>query len=296
MKAKDYLIALNMVPGLGSVKIMKLLKYFPSPKQIFEAPCDKLLNINQIGILLAKRIHTIIDSNEFKRELKQIQDLNIKIVTINDSAYPELLKQIYDPPIALYILGDVSNLQMLSVAVVGCRRASFYGLKQAECIAGVLAAKGVCIVSGLARGIDTAAHKGALASGGRTVAVLGSGLNNIYPPENKNLLEKIVEQKGTVISEFSLEMSPQKGNFPRRNRIISGLSRAVVVVEAAKRSGSLITANLALDEGRDVYAVPGTANSFNAQGTNKLIKEGAKLVENAEDILQELNIESCPQK
>lgn len=289
MKEQEYLVGLNMATGMGPIKIAELLKCFSLPSRIAELPASKLAALNNIGPVLAQKIRQVFDNGELKSELRRIHDLKIKIITVIDKDYPELLRQIYDPPPVLYALGEVGNLRQSCVAVVGCRRASFYGLQQAQRIARQLSERGICVVSGLARGIDSAAHRGALDGNKKTIAVLGSGLNCIYPRENKELFKKIAEA-GTVISEFPLLMAPQPGNFPRRNRIISGLSLAVVVVEAAKRSGSLITANFALEQGRDVFAVPGPANSINAQGTNKLIKEGAKLVESAEDIMEELNI------
>ncbi|MBU2063793.1 MAG: DNA-processing protein DprA [Candidatus Omnitrophica bacterium] len=289
MKEQEYLVGLNMVEGMGPVKIAELLKGFSLPSRIAGLSANKLAALGNIGPVLAQRICRIFEAEELKNELRRISNLGIKIITIIDKDYPYLLRQIYDPPPVLYVLGDAGNLHETCVAVVGCRRASFYGLQQARHIGRQLSARGICVVSGLARGIDSAAHRGALDENKKTVAVLGSGLNCIYPRENKDLFGQIAKA-GTVVSEFPLLMAPQKGNFPRRNRIISGLSLAVIVVEAAKRSGSLITANFALEQGRDVFAVPGPANSINAQGTNKLIKEGAKLVESAQDIIEELNL------
>ncbi|MFH2137970.1 MAG: DNA-processing protein DprA [Candidatus Omnitrophota bacterium] len=286
MNDREYLIALNMISGLGSVRIAGLLDFFKTPRQIFEAEAAVLAGFGGLGKIISGRIKTILSSQIFEDELRNIKKLGIHVISLLDAEYPQTLKNIYDPPAVLYVKGDTRCLSNLSVAIVGCRKASTYGLKQAEKIAGELSQNGVCVVSGMARGIDTAAHKGALAARGKTVAVLGSGLSVVYPPENQGLFEKIAKQ-GAVISEFSLQSSPVKSNFPRRNRIISGLSKAVVVVEAMRQSGSLITADFALEQGREVYAVPGAANSLNAQGTNKLIKEGAKLVENAQDILEE---------
>ncbi|MCP4650594.1 MAG: DNA-protecting protein DprA [PVC group bacterium] len=285
MKDKEYLIALNMVSGLGSVKIKDLLELFKVPSCIFKARINELTRIKGLNKTIAGRIYQVLDSRSFKDEINMIKEFGVGIITLLDDDYPESLKHIYDPPAVLYVKGNIKSLYPLSVAIVGCRKASPYGLQQAQRMAQELAEKGACVVSGLARGIDTQAHKGALSVGGKTAAVLGSGFVNVYPKENTKLFEQISRQ-GVVISEFSLQTLPQKCNFPRRNRIISGLSKAVVVVEAAQRSGSLITANLALDQGRDVYAVPGIAGSIYAQGTNKLIKEGARLVENAEDVLE----------
>lgn len=287
-----YYLALNMVPGLGTVLISRLLKSFSSPKAVFDCSIEQLSQVTGLRRQVAEEIKKILDSKKFDQELKEVKNLGIQVICLGDKEYPVLLKEIYDPPAVLYVKGDISILNKLSIAVVGCRQASFYGLQQAERISRELSLRGLCVVSGLARGIDTAAHKGTLSAGGATVAVLGSGLKRIYPPENQELFETI-SKCGAIVSEFPLETAPHKGNFPRRNRIISGLSVGVVVVEAAKSSGSLITANLALSQNRDVFAVPGAANSANSKGTNKLIKEGAKLVENADDVIDELNIDEC---
>jgi len=212
------------------------------------------------------------------------------MLTFKDKEYPFLLKQITDPPVVLYIKGRLKEEDKLSIAIVGSRQASFYGLQCSQKFSFELAELGFTIVSGLARGIDTWAHKGALKAGGRTIAVLGSGFSFIYPEENKELVEEIA-LKGAVISEFSCNTQPFSFNFPRRNRIISGLSLGVLVVEAAKKSGALITANFALEQNRQVFCVPGRQDSFTSWGTNTLIKEGAKLVLDIQDILEELNLD-----
>jgi DNA processing protein len=213
--------------------------------------------------------------------------MEINSFTIRDKDYPTNLRYIYDPPKNLYVKGNILAEDSIAIAVIGSRQATYYGLKNAQDLSFELAARGITIVSGLARGVDSAAHRGALRAGGRTIAVLGSGLNVIYPYENKELAERIAKN-GAVISEFSLDFPPYRHNFPRRNRIISGLSLGVVVVEAAKRSGALITARLALEQGREVFAIPGRIGSFSSQGTHSLIKQGAKLVESIEDIIEEL--------
>lgn len=289
-KQQKYYLALNMTEGLGTILISRLLKHFPSCEHIFQASREELIHVAGVTVRVAEKIKSVLDSKEFTDELNSIEKEKIQILCLNDTDYPTILREIYDPPCVLYIKGNLSLLNDICIAVVGCRRASFYGMQQAEHISRNLSNRGICVVSGLARGIDTAAHKGAIKGSGKTIAVLGSGIKKIYPPENSNLFKKITEV-GAVISEFPMHTIPHKGNFPRRNRIISGLSRGVVVVEAAQRSGSLITANLALSQNREVFAVPGTANSVNAKGTNKLIKEGAKLVENVDDIIEELNID-----
>jgi DNA processing protein len=223
-------------------------------------------------------------------ELKLARRHNVEIVTIIDRAYPRVLKEIYDPPLVLYVKGKILKEGELAIALVGSRLASIYGLSTAERLGYELASKGVVIVSGLARGIDSAAHKGAIEAYGRTIAVLGNGLGTVYPPENKRFADEIVEKEGAVISEFPMGTEPLARNFPQRNRIISGLSLAVVVVEAAKKSGALITADFALEQGKEVFAVPGKVDSTTSFGTNELIKQGARLVQTAEDVVEELGL------
>lgn len=213
----------------------------------------------------------------------------IRKISIDDNEYPKNLKNIYDPPRALYVNGALLAQDEMAVALVGSRRASHYGLETCEKLAYELAIRGVTVVSGMARGIDSAAHRGSLKAKGRTIAVLGSGHNDIYPPENEKLYEEI-SKSGAVVSEFENDMPPLPENFPQRNRIISGLSLGIVVVEAAKNSGALITANFAAEQGREVFAVPGKISSQTSSGTNELIKDGARLVQSADDILEELSI------
>lgn len=213
--------------------------------------------------------------------------MNTRIISINDAEYPAGLKNIFDPPREIFVRGNILAEDDNAVAIVGTRTPTHYGLKQCEKLSYDLAIRGITIVSGMARGIDSAAHRGAIKAGGRTIAVLGSGFNYIYPPENKRLSEEIANSSA-VISEFPPDTRPYKNNFPKRNRIISGMSKGVLVIEAAVRSGSLITANFALEEGREVFALPGRVDSEKSVGTNQLIKEGAKLVESFEDILEEL--------
>ncbi|MCK4993678.1 MAG: DNA-processing protein DprA [Candidatus Omnitrophica bacterium] len=286
---KKYYIALNMICGLGQVLIKRLFERFSSAKGVFEASIALLITVPGVSERIAGDIKNILTTDVFNKEIQDINTEGIQVLCPDDVLYPALLKEIYDPPLVLYLKGDLSLLSKITVSIVGCRRASFNGLGLSARIAEALSIRGICVVSGLARGIDTAAHKGALKQSGGTIAVLGSGLKCVYPRENKYLFDEI-SRKGIVMSEFPLNTTPHSGNFPRRNRIISGLSLGVVVVEAAQRSGSLITANLALSQNREVFAMPGAANSVNAKGTNKLIKEGAKLVENVEDIIEELNV------
>jgi DNA processing protein len=289
MDEKEALIALNMINGIGSLRLKELLSTFGSAKEVFKQNILKLEKVKGLG----EKIASDIKNFPFKKliqELSLTKKNKISIITIHDESYPKLLSQIYDPPPVLYIKGKIYFDLSPSIAIVGSRRASFYGLEMAEKFSYQLALREIIVVSGMARGIDTSAHRGALKAKGKTVAVLGSGLLNIYPPENKALFENIVED-GAVISEFPLLSSPHRENFPRRNRIISGLCLGVLVVEANEKSGALITANLAMEQGREVFAIPGKISSPTSSGTNRLIKEGAKLVESIEDILEELNLD-----
>jgi DNA processing protein len=213
----------------------------------------------------------------------------IRKISINDAEYPKILKKIHSPPKALYINGSFKEEDDFAVAIVGSRRASRYGIEMGEKLGYDLALRGVTVVSGMARGIDSAAHRGALTAKGRTIAVMGSGHGHIYPPENKELYKKIAES-GAVMSEFENDVSPLPRNFPIRNRIISGLALGIVIVEAAKNSGALITADFALEQGREVFAVPGKISSVTSEGTHELIKNGAKLVQGVEDIMEELSL------
>lgn len=292
MNELESLLQLNMVQDVGTIKLKALLDYFGTAHKILSASRNELMKVAGIGAAIAEGI-VKVSKADFEEELKLIRKYNIKIVTLFDNAYPENLKQIYDPPIVLYIKGDLLPEDKNAIAIVGSRRASFYGLSTAEDLAYKLSSRGITIVSGMARGIDTASHKGALKAGGRTMAVLGSGLANIYPSENRKLSEEIAKN-GVLISEFPIKTSPHRQNFPQRNRIISGLSLGVVIVEAAKRSGALITADMALEQGREVFAVPGKISSVTSLGTHSLIRQGAKLAATVDDIIEELKIELKP--
>jgi DNA processing protein len=281
-----YWLALRFVNGVGNLGFKSLLEFFNSPYDIFQASHQELTSVSGIGPKTASHIKAFNDWQRIENELKQIRQLNIDLITCNDKRYPVILKNIFDYPPFLYVKGTLES-DALNIALVGSRNASTYGIFTTERLARELALNGVTVVSGMARGIDSAAHRGALAGRGRTIAVLGCGLDIIYPAENKNLYEKIA-YGGAVISEFSLGTPPNASNFPMRNRIISGLSLGVVVVEANERSGSLITARIALEQGREVFAVPGNIDSSISRGSHKLIKEGAKLIENVDDILEEI--------
>jgi DNA processing protein len=239
---------------------------------------------------LQKNIDSVRNEHDLEAELKLTEKHNVNVTTIYDRSYPKLLKEIHSPPIVLYSKGEILAEDELAVAIVGARIASVYGLRTAEKLGCELASRGLVVVSGLARGIDSAAHKGALKAHGKTIAVLGSGLDVMYPPENEKLAAEIVEKKGALVSEFPMGTPPNPKNFPQRNRIISGLSLAVVVVEAARNSGALITADFALEQNREVFAVPGKVDSATSFGTNELIKQGAKLTQTADDIIDELGL------
>jgi len=268
-----------------------MLDAFGSLDRLWAAGIQQLQQIG-VSAQTAQRMVGCRDERLLAKELALAQRHHVTVVTLEDADYPKLLREIADPPLALYIKGSLPA-EEIAIAVVGSRHASLYGMQTAERLGYDLALRGVTVVSGLARGIDGASHRGALKAGGRTVAVLGSGLTHLYPPEHEELSAQIVEQ-GAVISEYPMETLPEPYNFPRRNRLISGLSLGVVVVEAAARSGALITANCALEQGREVFAVPGPITTPTSQGTHHLLKEGAKLVTSVEDILEELRVTPQP--
>ncbi|MFP4660991.1 MAG: DNA-processing protein DprA [Halanaerobiales bacterium] len=285
LKEEYYWLGLSTISGLGSVRINKLLSHFSSVSRIWQANEGELKQVSGIG-KLAKKIVEQREGFDIDKLLNQLSKDNINYITVLDEEYPEKLKNIYDPPPVLFYKGEL-NFAFPAVSIIGSRRCTTYGKKTAEKIAYQLANRGITVISGMARGIDTRGHIGALKAKGRTIAVLGSGLDIIYPPENKELFEQI-QKNGTVLSEYPPGVEPLAGNFPQRNRIISGLSIGVLVIEAASRSGSLITANLALEQGRDVFAIPGNIDRPQSKGTNDLIKKGAKMVTGVEDIVEEL--------
>ena len=279
-----------MGPGVGAITYRKLLNVFQTPEQVFSAPFQRLIAIPGISEKIARTILNFGFPDQVKQAIEDLEKFQVHVVTCNDEEYPYTLTTIFDPPPLLYVKGAPLQRHEILVAVVGSRRSSTYGRTVAEQLCRELTVKGVTVVSGMARGIDSAAHRGALQAGGRTIAVLGCGLNVIYPPENSQLYHEILEH-GTILSEYPLHTKPDRGNFPARNRIISGMSLGTVVVEAGARSGALITADTALEQGRDVFAVPGNITSASSQGTNRLIKQGAILVEHADDILNALPFE-----
>ncbi len=282
-----YWLALSLIPGIGSILIQRLLDQFKTPEAVFRAPMKELLQIEGLGKKVACEIQKGPLERVVEREYSLLKEVGGKIITFKDDDYPKRLKDIYDPPALLYVRGELRREDELAVAIVGSRKTSPYGRWITEKIGQDLARHRVTVVSGMARGIDSVAHQGALQGGGRTIAVLGCGVDVIYPSENRNLFYQIIEQ-GAILSEFPMGSPPEGGHFPRRNRIISGLSMGVVIVQASSESGSLITAGYALEQGREVFAVPGNVGAEGSRGTNQLIKDGAKMVESSEDILEEI--------
>lgn len=283
------LIALQSVPSLGTRSVLKLLKKTGSAEKIFDLSDDEVTSILGKRFKRFEELRRASTLEVSEEEMKYLRKENIEPLTLGDKKYPSSLKNIYDPPPILFCKGTLFEGDDNAIAIVGARKCSAYGVKMAEEVAFKLASRGVTVVSGLARGIDTAAHRGAVKAGGRTIAVMGSGFRNIYPPENKDLLDKVADS-GAVITEFTSKTPPNRENFPRRNRIVSGLAKGVVVIEAATRSGALITADFALDEGKDVFALPGRADQASCAGSNRLIQSGAKLVMSASDILDEYGL------
>jgi DNA processing protein len=288
----EYWLAFNQIATIGPVRLQRLLKYFPDLQAAWQAPFNELI---KAGLEQKAAEQIIIQRPKInpKQELEKIQEKNIKIVTIFDKQYPKLLKEIYAPPPLLYYLGDFDINQDFLLAVVGTRKMSAYGEQITQQLVSELTRCGLNIVSGLALGIDACAHQAALANRGKTTAVLGSGLDQIYPATNRRLSQKIIENHGLIISEFPLGTIPFKSNFPQRNRIISGLSLGTLIIEAGIKSGALITAKYALEQNREVFAVPGNINHTLAAGPNQLIKMGAKMVTQASDILETLNLEQA---
>ena len=282
-------MAINMISGVGPVRLRKLLTVFREPQDILQARASRLEAVLGIGPEISKQIASWEDHVDLAAETTRVKDAGVVVLTQRAELYPALLKAIHDPPIVLYCWGALSLRDARSVGMVGSRKTSFYGLETAKKLSYQLAYAGLTVVSGLARGIDTACHQGALAANGRTVAVLGCGLSEIYPPENFALAERIAEGAGAVISEFPMATKPDRKTFPMRNRIISGFSMGLVVVEAGLNSGALISANQALDQGRTVFAVPGQIDRPTSQGSNRLIQQGAKLVMDAADVIEELS-------
>jgi len=280
-------LSLYMIPGLGNAVLKRLIEKLGDPEAVFKADLAELMNVEGMRRDIAKKIMNRSLVTEAEEELRNVEKCHARIIVYTDPSYPAFLREIYNPPMLLYAWGREIPVGQTFIGVVGSRNPTHYGRKAAEKIALGLARRGVGVVSGLAKGIDAAAHRGCLRGKGFTIAVVGTGIDVVYPASNKALFEQIATN-GVIVSEFLTGTPPEPWNFPIRNRVISGLSRGIAVVEATKKSGSLITASLALDQGRDVFAVPGSIDSFKSTGTHFLIKQGAKLIENGDDILDEL--------
>ncbi len=279
-----------MLPTMGPVRLRKLLQVFQTPEQVLLARGTALRAVDGIGAEVADQIVGWENIVDVAAELQRIREFGAQVITAESPLYPRQLREIHAPPIVLYVWGAITERDRHAIGVIGSRRTTHYGTESAKKLSYQLAYAGLTVISGLARGIDTAAHQGALAAKGRTIAVIGSGLMNLYPPENAALADKIRSGNGAVVSEFSMEIQPDRQTFPMRNRIISGWSHGILVVEAGLNSGALITAAQALEQGRSVYAVPGHINAPSALGSNRLIQQGAKLVMDASDILDDLNV------
>lgn len=288
MDEMQYWIWVSRIEKLGSIRTQKLLEIYKSPKNIWNATKAELMNIEGIGEKIAKEIVNPIYRLNLEKYEKYMKNNNIELIHIFDEKYPEKLKQIYDKPIVLYAKGNVNILNDFSLAIIGCRENTKYGEIVAQNLSYEIAKCGITTVSGLARGIDSIAHKATLKANGKTIAVIGSGLDNIYPSENNELAMQIIKNEGVILSEYVIGTKPEKMNFPARNRIISALSSGVVVIEAKQKSGTMITVDFALEQGKEVFAVPGNITNPNSQGTNELIKQGAKLTTSIVDILEEL--------
>ncbi len=280
-------IALNMLDQIGPVRTRKLIAALGSPEAIFAAGEDELVKTPGIGRDLARSIAESRDRLDPDAEEQKARRMGVQVVTFIDPDYPPALKEIHDPPLALYVKGTIVPADRHAIAVVGTRHASHYGSSVADRLAYGLAKAGFTVVSGLARGIDTIAHQAALKAAGRTLAVLGGAIDKFYPPENKELGEKIAAQ-GAVISEYPFGRAPDRQTFPYRNRIVAGMTTGLVVVEAGEKSGAVITANEAMEQGRHVYAIPGRIDQPTSRGCHALIKNGAKLIETLDDILDDL--------
>lgn len=283
-----YWIWLASVEGLGPVKKFALLNKFETAKRIYNATEKEILKVDGMSDKIVQNMQKAKDAKLLEKYEKYILKNDIKIINISDDNYPAKLKNIYAPPITIFAKGDISLLSSKAIAIVGSREPSKYGIYVAEKFSKELSKEGITIVSGLARGIDTFAHVGALSSFGKTIAVLGSGIDVVYPKENAKYYREISE-KGLIISEYIVGTAPESKNFPQRNRIISGLSDGVLVVEARKNSGTMITTDFALEQGKELYVIPGNITSNLSVGTNNLIKEGAKLVTDVYEILEDLN-------
>ena len=288
IEEKYYKIWITLIKGIGIKRYINIIKKFKTIKNIFSASSKDLENIQLIDEKLIQNILNPQNKILAKKHLVYMEKNNIDIISIEDTEYPLKLLSIYNPHICLYINGNKEIFKEKSIGIIGCRECTSYGKEIAQKFSYNLAKNKINIVSGLARGIDSEAHLGATYAKGWTTAVLGNGLDIVYPKENYYLVDKILRNDGAIISEYPIGTRPEKMNFPARNRIISGISDGLLVVEAKKKSGTLITVDFALEQGRDVFLVPGNINSLNSEGTNDLIKQGGRLVTCYEDILEEI--------
>lgn len=287
MENIKYWIWLSKVEGLTPKLLNDLLRKYDNPENIWNKTKEELIQ-DGVKQLHANKLTNIIYRKNLDKYIEYMQNNNIEIITLQDKYYPDKLKVIYDPPIVLYLKGNKKILNKKSIAIVGCRLCTKYGQVVSRKLSYDLSLNNINIISGLARGIDSYAHKASLDAKGTTIAVVGCGLDRVYPKENYDLFRKIIDSGGAVISEYIIGTKPLARNFPKRNRIISGLSDGVIVIEAREKSGTLITVDFALEQGKNVYAVPGEINKLNSYGTNNLIKQGAKVITNTEDILEDL--------
>ena len=284
LEKKKYWIWLSTIKGLGSRRKQILLNKYKTPERIYNLKKEEILKIKGFSETLAECIINKENKENLKRQIDDIQEQNIKIITIKEKEYPQLLRTIYDYPVSIYVKGNEKILNGPTIGIVGCRQSTAYGEKVAQYFAYNLSKRSINIISGLAKGIDSQSHIGAIKAKGITIGVIGSGLDIVYPKENQYLYDKIIKEDGAIVSEYPLGVKPEKMNFPARNRIISGMSKGILVVEAKKKSGTLITVDFALEQGRDVYVVPGNIDEMNSVGTNDLIKQGAQMVTSHKDI------------
>lgn len=289
MTRTEAYLALNLIPQVGPVRIRRLLQAFGSPEAVLAAKASEIEQVESFGKVQSEAIVAWDSQGKLEQELRKIQERGLTLLTQEDELYPPLLKHIHDAPILLYVWGELKKRDHQAIGVVGSRHATIYGMNAAKKLSFQIAYAGYTVISGLARGIDTAAHEAALAAKGRTIAVIGSGIGKLYPPENQALAERIA-QNGAVISEYPVDRMADKQTFPYRNRVVAGWGSGLLVVEAPVRSGSLITAQQATEQGRTVYAVPGPIDRPTSVGCNRLIQQGAKLVIDGDDLLDDLTM------
>lgn len=288
MKERIYWIWFSRIEGITFKEKYDLINKYKSPDIIWNLVTKKIISKENLKEKIIKELSNKKYIENIEKYVQYMDKYNIKILTINDETYPEKLKAIYDPPVVLYYKGNISIINKKSIAIIGCRDCSSYGVQLARYFSNLLSVHNINIISGLAKGVDSYAHIGCLNTKGKTIAVIGNGLDNIYPNENKKLSDSIIKNQGLILSEYIVGTKPLKRNFPARNRIISALSNGILVIEAKFKSGTLITVDFGLEQGKNIYAIPGNITSNYSNGTNELIKQGAKLVTSVEDILEDL--------